>query len=59
MLSIQKTVENGAAFLRVAGRLDTVTAPELERQGADEVEVWNDTEGKGNLRSCMEAFTLI
>lgn len=30
--------------------------PELERQGADEVEVWNDTEGKGNLRACMEAF---
>lgn len=30
--------------------------PELERQGADEVEVWNDTERKGNLRSCMESF---
>ena len=30
--------------------------PELECQGADEVEVWNDTEGKGNLRACMEAF---
>ena len=30
--------------------------PELKRQGADEVEVWNDTEGKGNLRACMEAF---
>ena len=30
--------------------------PELERQGADEVEIWNDTEGKGNLRACMEAF---
>ena len=30
--------------------------PELERQGADEIEVWNDTEGKGNLRACMESF---
>jgi hypothetical protein len=30
--------------------------PELERQGADKIEVWNDTEGKGNLRACMEAF---
>lgn len=27
--------------------------PELERQGADEIEVWNDTEGKGNLRSFL------
>ena len=31
-------------------------APELERQGADLVEIWNDAEGKGNLRSCMESF---
>lgn len=30
--------------------------PELERQGADDVEVWNDTEGVGNLRSCMASF---
>ena len=30
--------------------------PELERQGADEIEVWNDTEGKGNLRACLESF---
>ena len=30
--------------------------PELERQGADEIEVWNDAEGKGNLRACMESF---
>lgn len=36
MLSIQKTVENGAAFLRVAGRLDTVTSPELQ-QALDEL----------------------
>jgi len=30
--------------------------PELERQGAEEVEIWNDTEGKGNLRACLESF---
>ena len=30
--------------------------PELERQGADEVEIWNDTKGVGNLRSCMASF---
>ena len=31
-------------------------APELERQGADRVDIWCDREGKGNLRACMEAF---
>ena len=30
--------------------------PELERQGADEIEIFNDTEGLGNLRACMKAF---
>lgn len=30
--------------------------PALEDQGADHIEVWNDTEGKGNLRACMESF---
>lgn len=30
--------------------------PELVRQGADEIEVWNDTEQKGNLAACMESF---
>lgn len=30
--------------------------PELERQGADHIEVWNDTRGLGNLRSCMASF---
>lgn len=32
--------------------------PSLTAQGLgdDEVEVWCDTEGKGNLRSCMESF---
>ena len=31
-------------------------APELERQGADRVDIWCDRERKGNLRACMEAF---
>ena len=30
MLNVNKTVENGKAVLTAAGRLDTVTAPELE-----------------------------
>lgn len=30
--------------------------PELLRQGADEVEVWNDSEGLGNLAACMASF---
>lgn len=32
--------------------------PKLRSQGirAKDIVVWNDTEGKGNLRSCMEAF---
>ena len=36
--------------------VDAFLVPTLKRQGADEVEVWNDTEGKGNLLSCMESF---
>ncbi len=28
----------------------------LEAQGAEEIEVWNDTEKKGNLTACMESF---
>lgn len=31
MLSIQKTMENSNAVIALAGRLDTVTAPELEQ----------------------------
>ena len=31
--------------------------PELERQGADEITVWCDTEKQGNLRACMAAFS--
>ena len=36
--------------------VDGFLVPELERQGADEVEIWIDAEGKGNLRACMESF---
>lgn len=32
MLTIEKTIENGKAVVKPAGRLDTVTAPELERE---------------------------
>ncbi len=31
MLNIEKTIENGKAAFALEGRLDTVTAPELER----------------------------
>ena len=30
MLNIQKTIENGKAIVGLEGRLDTITAPELE-----------------------------
>ena len=32
MLNIQKTIENGKADFVLEGRLDTVTAPELEKE---------------------------
>ena len=32
MLKINKTVENGKAFFELEGRLDTVTAPDLENE---------------------------
>ena len=32
MLNIEKKVENGNAFFALEGRLDTVTAPELEKE---------------------------
>ena len=32
MLNINKTIENGKALFTLAGRLDTVTAPELEKE---------------------------
>lgn len=30
--------------------------PSLKAQGAENIEVWNDTEKKGNLIACMESF---
>lgn len=30
--------------------------PELERQGAHNITIWNDSERKGNLIACMESF---
>ena len=32
MLNINKTIENGNALFNLEGRLDTVTAPELEKE---------------------------
>jgi len=32
MLNITKTIENGKALFALAGRLDTATAPELEKE---------------------------
>ena len=37
MLNINKTVENGSLIYALSGRLDTVTAPELERALRDEL----------------------
>ena len=30
--------------------------PALQAQGAEEIEIWNDTEHRGNLAACMDAF---
>ena len=38
MLNITKTIENGKAALALEGRLDTVTAPELEKELKDALE---------------------
>ena len=32
MLNIKKNVENGTAAFELEGRLDTITAPELEKE---------------------------
>ena len=32
MLDIKKTIENGKAFFALSGRIDTTTAPELEKE---------------------------
>lgn len=36
--------------------VDGFLVPELRRQGAEHIEIWCDTEKKGNLAACMEAF---
>ena len=38
MLNINKTIENGKAVLALGGRLDTVTAPELEKALKDSLD---------------------
>ena len=38
MLNIEKKVENGNAFFALEGRLDTVTAPELEKEIKDSLD---------------------
>ena len=30
--------------------------PALRAQGAEKIEIWNDTEHRGNLAACMDAF---
>lgn len=30
--------------------------PQLLAQGAEEIEIWNDADGLGNLHACMESF---
>ena len=30
--------------------------PDMKAQGITDIELWNDTEQRGNLRSCMECF---
>lgn len=36
--------------------VDGFLVPELERQGADRIEIWNDVRGLGNLKACMASF---
>ncbi len=42
MLTIEKTVKNGKAVFRLEGRLDTVTAPELEKELNDSCDEMNE-----------------
>ena len=37
MLNIQKKIENGSAEIALEGRLDTITAPELEKEMKSEL----------------------
>ena len=36
--------------------VDEFLVPSMRAQGIEDIEIWNDTEGRGNLYSCMEAF---
>ena len=36
--------------------VEEILVPMLREQGADEIRIWNDVEGRGNLISCMESF---
>ena len=42
MLNINKTVENGKAVFALKGRLDTVTAPDLEKELRDSFDTVNE-----------------
>ncbi len=42
MLNINKTVENGKAVFALEGRLDTVTAPDLEKELRDSFDAVNE-----------------
>ena len=36
--------------------VNEVLIPQLEAQGFEDVRVWLDANGRGNLRSCVESF---
>ena len=36
--------------------VEDLLMPMLQEQGVENIEVWNDTEHAGNLRSCMDSF---
>ena len=38
MLKVNKTIENGKAVFELEGRLDTVTAPDLEKELKDSID---------------------
>lgn len=38
------------------GYVENFLLPELLKQGAEEVEIWNDIDRRGNLLACMESF---
>jgi len=42
MLNIQKTIENGKGIFALEGRLDTISAPELEKELKDSFEELKD-----------------